>query len=61
MKALTVLLIYVTPFVVLGMVARRFSNRRIGDVDMSNVREQAGARHRKRRISFLGSIPGLDT
>jgi hypothetical protein len=61
MKALAVLLIYVTPFVVLGIVARRFSNGRIGDVDMPNVRDQAGAKNRKRRVSFLGSVPGLDT
>ena len=60
MKALAVLLIYVTPFVVLSIVARRFANKRIGDVDMSNVREQAGARNRKRRVSFFGSVRGLD-
>jgi hypothetical protein len=60
MKALAVLLIYVTPFVILSIVARRFANKRIQDVDMPNVREQAGAKNRKRWVSFFGSIRGLD-
>ena len=56
MKALAVLFIYVTPFVILGVLTKRFVQRQIEDVDISNVREQAGARHRKRRVSFWGSI-----
>lgn len=56
MKALGVLVLFLTPFVVIGVLAKRFLNKRIEDVDISNVREQAGAQHRKRRISFFGSM-----
>lgn len=56
MRALFVLAIYVTPFLIIGIVARRFMKRRMEDADISNVREQAGAQNRKRRISFFGSI-----
>lgn len=56
MKAFVVLVIYVTPFLILGAVARRFLRKRMEDADISNVREQAGAENRKRRISFFGSI-----
>lgn len=56
MKALAVLLIYVTPFLILGAITKRFMKKRMNDADISNVREQAGAQNRKRRISFFGSI-----
>lgn len=56
MKALAVLAIYVTPFVVLGLVTRRLMRTRIDDADLSNVRAQAMSPNRKRRISFFGSI-----
>ena len=56
MKALFVLAVYVTPFVILGIVARRLMRKRIEDADLSNVRGQAGAQNRKRRVSFFGSI-----
>ena len=56
MRALLVFTAYVTPFVVLGIVARRLMRKRMDDADISNLREQAGATNRKRRISFWGSI-----
>jgi hypothetical protein len=56
MKALAVLFVYVTPFLVLGVLTRRVVKKRMEDVDISNVRLQAGAANRKRRVSFFGSI-----
>jgi hypothetical protein len=56
MKALVDLAIYVVPFLIIGIVAKRFLAKRIEDVDISNVREQAGAKDRPRRVSFFGRI-----
>ncbi|MBS0223701.1 MAG: hypothetical protein JSR91_23485 [Proteobacteria bacterium] len=56
MKALVTFAIYVTPFLVLGVVGRCYLRKRMEDVDLSNVREQAGAQNRKRRVSFFGSL-----
>lgn len=56
MRALVTFAIYVTPFLVLGVVGRRYLKKRLEDVDLSNVREQAGAQNRKRRVSFFGSL-----
>jgi hypothetical protein len=56
MKALETLAIYVVPFLVLSFLARRYLARRMEDVDISNVREQAGAQNRPKRVSFFGRI-----
>jgi hypothetical protein len=56
MKAFVMLAIYVTPFLVIGFAAKRFLAKRAEDIDISNVREQAGAKDRPRRVSFLGRI-----
>ena len=56
MKALGVFVLYLTPFIVIGIVGKRLLKKRMEDVDISNVREQAGAQNRKRRVSFFGSI-----
>ncbi|MBN9488716.1 MAG: hypothetical protein J0H44_15880 [Alphaproteobacteria bacterium] len=56
MKALVVLAVYVTPFLIIGFVVKRFLAKRIEDVDISNVREQAGAKDRPRWVSFFGRI-----
>jgi hypothetical protein len=56
MKALSVLVLFLTPFVVIGVLGKRFLKRRMEDVDISNVREQAGTQNRKRRVSFFGRI-----
>jgi hypothetical protein len=56
MKALGVFVLYLTPFIVIGIVGKRLLRKQMEDVDISNVREQAGAQNRKRRVSFFGSI-----
>ena len=56
MRALAVLLVYLTQFLILGMLTRRLVKRRMEDADIANVRQQAGAASRKRRASFFGSI-----
>jgi hypothetical protein len=56
MKMLVVLAIYVVPFLLLGFLIKRFLSRRIDDVDISNVRQQADAPNRPRRVSFFGRI-----
>ncbi len=56
MKALEVLSIYLVPFLVLSFVARHFLNKRVKDVDLPNVREQAGAPRRSNRVSFFGRM-----
>jgi hypothetical protein len=56
MKTLEVLAIYVVPFLVVAFWARRFLKKRIGDVDISNVREQAGASRNSPRVSFFGRL-----
>lgn len=56
MKALITLAIYVAPFVVIGIVGSRYLKKRMEDVDMNNVRKQAGAEDRPRRVSFFGRM-----
>ena len=56
MKALSVLVLFLTPFIVIGVLGKRFLKKRMEDVDISNVREQAGTQNRKRRVSFFGRI-----
>lgn len=52
MDALVVFLIYVVPFLTLGMVGRWWVRRK--GVDLEEVQAQAGPNRRKRRLFFLG-------
>ena len=56
MKALITLAIYFIPFIVIGVVGSRYLRKRMEDVDITNVREQAGAQNKPRRVSFFGKI-----
>lgn len=56
MKALITLAIYFLPFIVIGVVGSRYLRKRMEDVDITNVREQAGAQNKPRRVSFFGKI-----
>ena len=53
MTALGTFAIYVTPFLVLGLVAKLLLKRYA--VDLSDVQEQAGANRKPRRVALLGA------
>ena len=53
MKALETFAIYVTPFLILGVVAKFLLRRKV--VDLTDIREQAGPKRKPRRIFLLGS------
>jgi len=52
MDALVVALIYIVPFLAIGLVARQWLIRR--NVDLADVRAQAGPARGKRRAFLLG-------
>ena len=52
MKALETFAIYVTPFVILGVVAKLLLRRNI--VDLTDVQKQAGPNRKPRRVFLLG-------
>jgi hypothetical protein len=52
MDALTVFLIYVVPFLALGLAGFWLMRRK--GVDLEDVQAQAGRNRRKRRVFFLG-------
>lgn len=52
MHALETLLIYLVPFLVIGLAARLLMKRR--GVDLTDVQSQAGANRRPRRVFLLG-------
>jgi hypothetical protein len=52
MRALETLLIYLVPFLVIGLAARLLMKR--SSVDLTDVQSQAGARRRPRRVFLLG-------
>lgn len=53
MRALETLAIYVTPFLLLGGVAKLLMNR--SAVDLADMQAQAGSKRRPRRLFLLGS------
>jgi hypothetical protein len=53
MNALTTAIIYFGSFLVIGVAARYLVRRRIGDVDLKDVQDQAGP-NRRRRLFLLG-------
>jgi len=53
MKALETFAIYVTPFLILGLVAKLLLQRYV--VDLTDVHEQAGPKRRPRKVFLLGS------
>ena len=52
MRALEILAIYVTPFLVLGAAAKLLMRRY--SVDLTDVQKQAGPNRRARRVFLLG-------
>ena len=52
MKALETFAIYVTPFLVVGLVAKLLLQRYV--VDLTDVQEQAGPKRRPRKVFLLG-------
>ena len=52
MKALETFAIYVTPLVILGVVAKLLLRRHV--VDLADVQEQAGPKRKLRRVFLLG-------
>lgn len=53
MRALETFAIYVTPFLILGAVAKYLLNRRA--IDLADMQAQAGPKRRSRRLFLLGS------
>lgn len=53
MKALETFAIYVTPFLILGLVAKLLLKRYV--VDLDDVQAQAGPKRRPRKVFLLGS------
>ncbi len=53
MHALETLLIYLTPFLVVGIAARLMMKRH--NVELSDIQQQAGANRRPRKVFLLGS------
>jgi hypothetical protein len=51
MRALETLVIYVTPFLIIGIAVKLLMKRR--GVDLSDVQAQAGPKHRRARKVFL--------
>ncbi|MDI4231661.1 MULTISPECIES: hypothetical protein [unclassified Bradyrhizobium] len=52
MRALEVFVIYVAPFVIIGIIARLLMKR--SSVDLPDVQAQAGANRRPRKAFLLG-------
>ena len=52
MKAIETFAIYVTPFLILGLVAKLLLQRYV--VDLADVQEQAGPNRRSRKVFLLG-------
>ena len=52
MTALEVLLIYVAPFLIIGLVVRLLMKRK--GVDLTDVQAQAGPNRRTRKVFLLG-------
>jgi hypothetical protein len=52
MKAFETFAIYVTPFLILGLVAKLLLRRYV--VDLTDVQKQAGSKRRPRRAFLLG-------
>lgn len=53
MRALETLVIYVTPFLIIGIAAKLLMKRR--GVDLSDVQAQAGPRRKARKVFLLGA------
>lgn len=53
MKALETFAIYVTPFLMIGFVARRLLQRYV--VDLDDVHKQSGPKRSLRKVFLLGS------
>jgi hypothetical protein len=53
MAALEMFAIYITPFLILGVVAKLLLRRYA--VDLTDVQDQAGANRRPRKVFLLGS------
>jgi hypothetical protein len=58
MKALETFAIYVTPFLILGLLTKLLLRRYV--VDLTDVQQQAGRKHRPRRVFLLGGWPTED-
>ncbi len=56
MRALETFAIYVTPFLVLGLITKILLKWRA--VDLTDVQAQAGAKRRPRRVFLLGGWRG---
>jgi hypothetical protein len=52
MRALEVFVIYVAPFVIIGIIAKVLMKR--NSVDLTDVQAQAGANRRSRKVFLLG-------
>jgi hypothetical protein len=52
MRALETFLVYLVPFLAIGLAARLLMKRR--SVDLTEVQSQAGANRRPRRVFLLG-------
>jgi hypothetical protein len=52
MRALEVFVIYIAPFVILGIIARVLMKR--NSVDLTDLQAQAGANRRSRKVFRLG-------
>ena len=53
MRALETLVIYVAPFLIIGVVAKLLMMRK--SVDLFDVQAEAGPRRRKRKLFLLGA------
>ena len=53
MRALEVFVIYVAPFLIIGIAAKLLMKRR--GVDLSDVQAQAGPNRRARKVFLLGA------
>ena len=53
MRALETFVIYVAPFLIIGIVAKLLMKRR--SVDLSDVQAQVGPKRRKRKLFLLGA------
>jgi hypothetical protein len=52
MKALETFAIYVAPFLILGLLTKLLLRRYV--VDLTDVQQRAGPKHRPRRVLLLG-------
>jgi hypothetical protein len=53
MRALEIFVIYVAPFLIIGITAKLLMKRR--SVDLSDVQAQAGPNRRARKVFLLGA------